>query len=195
MLLQFISLFIFIAAGLVSLGIYFYNKRRAHALRIPKAVLVVGLFFIIVFGLILLPIFTFQLDDAIEISKWPSVQGTITVSKVVGGRAFRPDIHYEYSVETKTFADTSTLNSPGFGGRMNRLDAAEKLVQLYPAGKTITVYYNPENNAESTLSPHPTYSNYLKVGTSAFLMWIGMTILFTYGHFRPKKKPIYKERT
>ncbi len=194
MLLQYIMLFVIVTAGLVSFFIYVVSKRKRSEFVFPKAVLVIGIILIVVFGLILTPIFSSQLADAIEKLKWPHVEGTILTSHVVGGRAFRPDIQYEFVVDVETFHGSSFLNIPGFGGRMNRLDAAEKLVALYPAGKSITVYYNSENPAESTLTPNPTYSHYLKVGTSAFLFFIGMTLFFTFV-FLSKKQPLYKERT
>lgn len=195
MLLNITLLFIFLTAGAVSFLIYLYYKLKKQPLRVPKPIFLIGILFIILFGFMLTPIFSFQLADAFATSKWPSVQGTIVSSKVVGGRAFRPDIQYDYTVENQTFTGSSYLNSPGFGGRMNRLDAAEKLVHLYPAGKSIKVFYNPDNHGDSTLSPHPTYSHYLKFGTSAFLLWIGMLILFTYGFTKNRfPKPIYKER-
>ena len=110
-------------------------------------------------------------------------------------RAFRPDIKYQYTVKDETLEGTSFLRVPGFGGRMNRLDAADKLVHLYPAGKSITVYYNPENRKESTLQPTPAYSIFLKLGTSILLSVIGMTVIFMAGYQKKEPHPLYKERT
>ncbi len=194
MFLQYIMLFVILMAGVLAFSIRFYYKKKEKELRAPKVVLLLGIVLVVVFGFVLTPILYFQLNEAVAVSKWPSVDGAITSSKVIGGRAYRPDIRYDYYVDGSRFTGSSYLNSPGFGGRMNRLDAAEKLVHLNPVGKSITVYYNPDNNAESTLTPHPTFSNYLKLGTSAFLLWLGMTILFIFGQ-RPGKQPIYKERT
>lgn len=193
MALSLISLFSLLLSGLIAGSVYLYYKKKNKTPQVPTVVFVIGIIFVILFGMILTPTFYFQLETALEISSWPSVKGEILSSDVIGGRAFRPDIKYEYYVDSTRYEGSSYLNIPGFGGRMNRLDAAEKLVELYPPGMEITVYYNPQQPGESTLNPHPRYSHYMKLGTSIILFIAGMTILYLKGS--RKIKPLYRERT
>ena len=104
------------------------------------------------------------------------MNGIVLSSEVIGYRAFRPDIEYQYVVNNDTLRGKSFLNQPGFGGRMNRLDAAEKNVVKYKAGTSITVFYNPKFPEISTLFPGPAYSLFLKLGSSVLFILFGATI-------------------
>lgn len=134
-----------------------------------------------------------QTRSAFMEKSWPAVQGYITSSVVVGQRAFRPDIEFQYVVDGDTLHGSSSLNQPGFGGRMNRLDAAEKEVHEYGAGKTVRVHYEPGNPQNCTLSPGPTYAMFLKLGNSSLLFLIGLTIVLiklfqpTFRNFQGKE--------
>ena len=178
MLYSIISLVVFISAAFFAFAFRFNAKRTHRAILLSKYILALGLFLAILFGLILTPLLCSQLNKALATTTWPTVRGRIISSDVIGERAFRPEVTYEYIINSDTLMGLSNLNVPGFGGRMNRLDAAEKLVQLYPPNAHITVSYNPDNVHESTLSPHPTYSAFLELGTSTLLYLIGVTIIF-----------------
>lgn len=192
MILQLILLFTLLVSIAIALGVRWHFKRQQRTYRIPKVVIVLAFLFVLIFGVSLTPLFYFQLQKSLEIAQWPTVQGTIVESKVVGDRAFRPDVDYVYTVDGNEYSGTSYLNLPGFGGRTSRFDAAEKLVNQYPKGSSVTVYYNPENPQQSTLLPKPSYSHYLALTTSALLFLVGFTILLIW-RFRPDNN-ILKER-
>ena len=193
MILQLIFLFVLIVSSAIALAVRWRFKRQNRTINLPKSVIVGAFAFVLLFGVILTPLFYFQLQEALEISNWPSVEGKIVESRVVGERAFRPDIKYIYTVDGEEYTGSSSLDMPGFGGRTSRLDAAEKMVRQYPQGSTISVYYNPENPQQSMLHPKPTYSHYLTLTTAALLFLAGFAIILIW-RFAPKQKSLHKER-
>ena len=118
-----------------------------------------------------------KMEKVLALKKWPVTTGVIVSSKVVGERAFRPDIKYHYAVNGKSYSDTTYLHVPGFGGRSNRLDAAEKIVQSLPPGTSVTVHYNPVNPQQSVLKASPWYSIYLQLAFGATLFACGVFLL------------------
>ena len=174
-----LAIIIITASLAVSFGISFFFKilyRKSGYPKTHRVVVIVGLFFLIV-GLILVPLFSNQLASKLELKSWSSIDGIILSSKVIGDRAFRPDIDYRYIVNGDTLFGKSFFNQPGFGGRMNRLDSAEKTVQKYAPGTPVRVYYNPSNTAESTLSPGPTYTHFLRLGLVVCVLLSGSIIV------------------
>lgn len=105
---------------------------------------------------------------------WPTADGSITVSTVVGDRAFRPHLVYQYSVDSIVYTDSSYLDMPSFGGRRSRLDAAAKKAAEYPAGTKIPIFYNPDNPVESHLKVTAPWSIYGQIGFSGFLIVLGL---------------------
>ncbi len=127
------------------------------------------------------------LEKAFSKRSWPITTGQIDSSQVVGDRAFRPLLHYHYYINGEKYSGMTDLHVPGFGGRMNRLDAAEKLVKLYHPGKEITIHHNPENPEISLIRTGPSYTDYLATGTGAILFLIG-TVIFLMRMIQKVKK-------
>lgn len=87
---------------------------------------------------------------------WPSTTGTVVKSRVEvsGGEhtSVSPRVVYEYEVRgTKYQSDRikagDSLMRVQTGGSRTAYDTVDR----YPEGKTVTVYYNPDNPAESAL--------------------------------------------
>ena len=135
--------------------------------------LVVGIV-LIVAGSTLMATDIEQLREYRNRRHWPTATATIIVSTVVGERAFRPNLVYEYSVDEVVHTDSSFLDMPSFGGRRSRNDAAEKKASEYPVGTEVPVHYNPNNPAESHLKITPPWSIYGQVGFSGFLIALGL---------------------
>ncbi len=133
--------------------------------------------FLIVAGAFLVIFNSEKMEKVLALKKWPVTTGVIVSSKVVGKRAFRPDIKYKYTINNKSYSDTTFLHVPGFGGRSNRLDAAEKIVQGFPPGTSVTVHYNPTNPQQSVLKANPWYSIYLQLAFGATLFACGVFLL------------------
>lgn len=83
---------------------------------------------------------------------WPSTRGTVLMSSVQMG--YRGSVHpvvvYQYEVNGKPHQ--SQIIKAGEQYLNIRLAGqAQETVNRYPIGATVTVYYNPDNPAESAL--------------------------------------------
>jgi hypothetical protein len=88
---------------------------------------------------------------------WPSTAGRIVESRVEEKRLpgdrpdvrFAPRIAYEYAVDGRTYRSEQITFAGAFWTLAPQGAAAK--VARYPAGKDVTVYYNPRRPAESVL--------------------------------------------
>jgi hypothetical protein len=88
---------------------------------------------------------------------WPSVSGRVLNSSLIrtprrgtsGGGSYVPMIVYEYQVDGKVYRGQrysfGTQVGTGFTG------IASRVVDRYPEGSAVDVYYNPENPSEAVL--------------------------------------------
>jgi len=88
-------------------------------------------------------------------ANWPRVAGKIISSSVkedddADGKTYRAKISYTYSVENVTRKGNRV--SYGWDGS-SASSFAKEIVARYPAGKTISVYYRPDNPKECVLRP------------------------------------------
>lgn len=118
-----------------------------------------------------------RLEQYVHLRGWTSVAGVIVDSRVVGERAFRPEILYEYQVDTIVYRDSTSLDPPGFGGRNSKRDAAEGVASEYPVGKQVMIHYDPSSPADSRLKITPPWSVYGKTGFGGFLFGSGLFLL------------------
>lgn len=114
---------------------------------------------------------------------WPTTEGTVVASRVVGTRAFRPDIVYAYTVEGIVYRDSTTFDTPAFGGRNSKYNVAETMVKAYPNGRMVTVRFNPANPSESGLSVGPHWDLFGKIGLGGVMFGFGVlsSLLFMVG--------------
>lgn len=114
------------------------------------------------------------------VGSWPSVPGTVVVSEVVGDRAIRPRVVYEYLVDSVVYRSESDLRAPMFGGKRKKYDAAEELIGDYPVGSEVTVRYNPDSAAQSTVTAFVTWDVYSKLGLAITLFAVGAVGLIVW---------------
>ncbi|HUI97865.1 MAG TPA: DUF3592 domain-containing protein [Xanthobacteraceae bacterium] len=88
------------------------------------------------------------LAKAFTMSRWPTVKGTITSSwDVLDGER----IKYAYAVGGRRYVGHMVALS---GGGASTFDATpQELVEKYPPGAEVTVYYNPTHCATAVLEP------------------------------------------
>jgi len=100
-----------------------------------------------------------------EASSWPSTTATITQSEIKKVRKSRRrrgrrrsswsrelHVQYDYYVQGQSYNN----NRVAFGNSVsNALDSIGRpnVVDQYPKGKSVTVYYNPDNPKDSVLEP------------------------------------------
>ena len=111
-----------------------------------------------------------ELVKALEHHSWPTADAVVVASKVVGDRAYRPSIEFEYKVVDSLYHATSDMNAPGFGGKRKRFEVAEAWVKEYPPGSTIHVRYNPNNPGQALTSSGPTWNMYAQTGLGLFIL-------------------------
>ncbi len=100
---------------------------------------------------------------------WPTARGRVISSTVSQTRGLQPKIDFEYEVDGVRYRSETNLQTPAFGGKNTRLQAAETVVAHYPPGTAVTVHYNPTNPAESYLKPGPTWDVLMKLSLGVFL--------------------------
>ena len=85
---------------------------------------------------------------------WSSTAGIIVKSRVEvsGGEStsVSPKVVYEYGVGGQTYQNDNIRPGDDFL-RVNVRGTAYEIVDKYPVGSAVIVYYNPQNPAESTL--------------------------------------------
>lgn len=86
---------------------------------------------------------------------WPTVKGKVTVSKMGTHRGdksttYSADVAYDYTVNgTRYTGDRVTFGSVSTSSTAR----ARRVLNRYPKGKEVTVYYNPEDPEQSVLEP------------------------------------------
>lgn len=112
--------------------------------------------------------------------RWPSVPGAVTISTIKssrsskGGTTYGADIHYTYAVSDNkyigdkvTFGDISTSDS----------NDARQILNRYPVGKAVNVFYNPNNPAEAVLETGFTMGLLLPLGIGTIFTLVGGLML------------------
>lgn len=93
---------------------------------------------------------------------WPTVQGKVVASSFESRRGtshhrrsrsqttYHPEIYYEFSVNGTFFSG----NRVAYGSRSSLIRSeVKRIVDRYPKGKIVTVYYMPENPEQCLLEP------------------------------------------
>ncbi|MDD3296429.1 MAG: DUF3592 domain-containing protein [Candidatus Omnitrophica bacterium] len=99
--------------------------------------------------------------DSQDAKAWPMTAGRVISSEIHSHRShsassrhssimYSAGVAFEYSVAGRTY--TSKKISLGECGSSSRSDA-QKVVDKYPQGKEIAVYYNPANPGSAMLEP------------------------------------------
>ncbi len=146
---------------------------RRFPLKVSALYFVIGLLFL-GGGVTLVYLQQSALDAAREVQKWPSVSARVVDSRIIGTRAIRPNIVYEYRVNNVEYRDSSSLDIPTFGARATKHGEADTLVALYPIGREITIHYNPDRPTQSKLLVSPTWDLFGKIGLGSFLFGVGL---------------------
>jgi hypothetical protein len=116
-------------------------------------------------------------------ANWSSTMGTVTFSTVERRRsgdstASYPVVHYTYQVMGQLLQGRRIMPGPETGGSW-----AHKVVQRYPAGAQVMVYYDPNNPSDAVLERGmPGYIRWLWVAlvlTDIFLCGLGIFLAFT----------------
>ncbi len=96
-----------------------------------------------------------DISEAKQSVNWPTVQGIVTESKPLQncGKGknrdlFYPAIKYSYFVDGQSYDGYQIAIGPTDCGTQ---DTIKKIIAPYPLGKTVTIWYKPQNPQESIL--------------------------------------------
>ena len=110
---------------------------------------------------------------------WPATKGTVTVSRVDStiGRKTKAKISYDYSVNGSSFVGTRVRFNDTTGSGRN---AQEQLIEPYPVGAKVDVFYDPSSPNISILEAGAGWGSLglflipiLLVGIAAFFLTAG----------------------
>ncbi len=169
-----LSAIVLTAFGVVGVVAGVVWRRRGY--HIPAFIRVVGLV-LSALGVWLVLHQTAQLREWSVVRVWPSVDGVVVASRVAGERAFHPEIVYEYSVAGSTYRDSTSFDTPSFGGRSSKRNVAEAIVANFPVGSPVRVHYDPALPSRSLLRITPDWSHFGKIGLGGVLLGVGLFLI------------------
>jgi Protein of unknown function (DUF3592) len=171
-----ISFIIIVTILVFNTVLFFLLKRNNHLFAFPVWVLIISVF-VVMIGSILVNWQDNEINNELLKRNWATIEGVIIESEIVGERALRAEIKYKYNLKDTVYYGNSDYNIPGFGSKNYRRKNARIVKNENPAGRIITVYFNPENPEISTLRCGPYWSNYMIIGFGGVLLLIGMFII------------------
>jgi len=141
----------------------------------------------------------YEINRAYESRGWPNTQGTIMSSYIKKENrkdsnnryrtTYYPRVKYQYQVEGKYYS----CNRIAFGGvSVGKRSKAKKVVDRYPSGKKVTVYYNPQDPGVGVLKAGFSWGALL-----AFLfglVFFGLGVLFFRTSRRNKEEAYMRGR-
>ncbi|MDP6449732.1 MAG: DUF3592 domain-containing protein [Lentisphaeria bacterium] len=130
-------------------------------------------------GAVLIVLELGHLQVVIERRNWPSVDGVVVKSEVVGERAPHPLIVFEYTLDGVKHVGNTDLHAPGFGLRTSREEVAYAIVNALPVGAEVKVFYNSSDSTEALLKPGPTWDLLVRLSLGLMLYFIGIYALLT----------------
>jgi len=132
---------------------------------------------------ILLGIILFTRRKVAQAGSWSSTMGTVIFSTIEWRRGSKgqsvayPVVQYAYQVMGRMYEGRKVMPGPNSGGSW-----AHKVVERYPAGAQVMVYYDPNNPSDALLERGtPGYIKWLwaaLVLTDLFLCGMGMIMAF-----------------
>ena len=117
---------------------------------------------------ILLAIILVARRGVAKAANWSSTMGTVMSSTIVwrrrskGGSVAYPSILYNYLVMGSPYQGSSITPGMAVGG-----SGAHKVVERYPAGAQVLVYYDPNNPSDAVLER----------GMPDYIKWLWITIV------------------
>ena len=119
-----------------------------------------------------------------ETESWPSTTGEIVLSYVYDkrgseGTTYEAKITYQYIVDGVSYT-SDTISCDYFYSSSDR-SAATQLVEKYPAGKTVTIYYNSKAPYQSVLIQGASGNSWLIFSAGMFFVILGVLVTVYIG--------------
>ena len=110
---------------------------------------------------------------------WPSIQGVVTDSHVTsdksgnGGSLYSPNVKYKYTVIGKTYMNDLI----SFASKSGDLTYAKGIVEKYMPGKSVIVYFEPNDPQFSVLVPGKGTDIPLQLGIAFFFVGVFLILV------------------
>jgi len=110
--------------------------------------------------------------DANASAAWPSVTGKVIAAEVQDqsddtNSAYSPHVTYRYAVDNHFF----TRDTLQFGeDTYINIESAQRVLDGYPIGSEVTVYYDPKDPGRAALRPGTSDGSYLLLVIGIFLI-------------------------
>jgi len=147
----------------------------------------------LIFGAILLPAGSWvacaiglpTIEAAKASVNWPKVEGTITESDMKTRQEMKNNeqrdmyealIEFAYKVGEKEYKSRNV--EFGGGGESSSRSSIKEVVDRYPMGKKVDVFYNPEKPDEAVLVPGVSLTSYTPVGAGVLIAITGLVLLW-----------------
>ncbi len=130
------------------------NQKYSYWSYYSRGKLIVGGTILLLIGLVILAIGVPEAVTGIQSLGWPSVQGTITRSILtisLDSRSSYVNISYSYSVNGVDLTGNS-ISTAGVGYTFSE-SSTNALLNQYPQGATVKVYYDPGDPSMAVLQP------------------------------------------
>ena len=119
-----------------------------------ELLLIVGIigFVFLILNVVFILILFFMRRRMAVVSQWPSTMGTVSASYLErryssdSGSTNYPVVHYSYQVGRQAYQGKKIAPGPDVGGT-----GAGKVVDRYPVGAQVMVFYNPQNPSDAVL--------------------------------------------
>ena len=121
-----------------------------------------------------------QLKYANESKNWPQTQGKITQSEVnswikEGNSMYETRINYSYEVDGKKYNSGKIKTSGSYSG--SNISRAKEIVNEFPFGKAVDVYYDPEVPDSAVLKPGVSSIDIVMAAFPLLFLIIGLAVL------------------
>ncbi|MFX0211429.1 MAG: DUF3592 domain-containing protein [Candidatus Hodarchaeota archaeon] len=140
-------------------------------------------------GLILFYAFIKCLRLGLGSKNWPKVEGEIVSSSIVeDDEGFKPEISFTFNVYgvdyTGSAYNPNELVARSIVGKIS----AEKKIAEYPVGKTVEIYYNPDDPRKAVLEPGISKDTFFFL-LGAGLFFLGCLVFTPIGLFFNEPMP------
>lgn len=145
-------------------------------------------------GIFLMAWGVYEIKGSNESRNWPSTQGTISSSHISirtskGSNhrtttTYFPSVLYQYKVDGRHYT-SHRIEFGGESGGMKRM--AKKVVDKYPSGKKVTVYYNPQDPKYGVLEAGFTWSSLIVFLAGIAFFGVGVLGFKAYRKERRKR--------
>ena len=104
------------------------------------------------------------LNNATASKSWPAINGIIKSSRVItnrdnDGTMYSADVVYEYLVNGQKYNSSTIRFEADF--KSSNSSKAYEVINRYPEGREVQVYYNPEKPELAVLEPGAFFSSYI----------------------------------